>query len=127
VSSKIPEGVIPAVELALQHINDSTKILRGIPLDLVWNHTEVNTTSFHFIYFHYILQHIFVSYTSNHFHSSYMEMQTMTPFVTFFVRLSLSISQSVHLLFVSLIKSISSESFSSKSKEWKNKTSWSKQ
>lgn len=47
VSSKIPEGaigrgVIPAVELALQHINDSPKILRGIHLDLVWNDTEVS-------------------------------------------------------------------------------------
>lgn len=46
VSSKIPQGsigrgVIPAVELALQHINDSPKILRGIHLDLVWNDTEV--------------------------------------------------------------------------------------
>jgi hypothetical protein len=46
VSTKIPEGsigrgVIPAVELALQHINDSPKILRGIHLDLVWNDTQV--------------------------------------------------------------------------------------
>lgn len=47
VSNKIPEGaigrgVIPAVELALQHINDSPKVLRGIHLDLVWNDTEVS-------------------------------------------------------------------------------------
>lgn len=47
VSRKIPEGaigrgVIPAVELALQHINDSPKVLRGIHLDLVWNDTEVS-------------------------------------------------------------------------------------
>lgn len=47
VSTKIPEGaigrgVIPAVELALQHINDSPKVLRGIHLDLVWNDTEVS-------------------------------------------------------------------------------------
>lgn len=47
VSTKIQEGaigrgVIPAVELALQHINDSPKILRGIHLDLVWNDTEVS-------------------------------------------------------------------------------------
>ena len=46
VSSKVPEGaigrgVIPAVELALQHINDSPKILRGIHLDLVYNDTQV--------------------------------------------------------------------------------------
>ena len=46
VSTKIPEGaigrgVIPAVELALQHINDSPKVLRGIHLDLRWNDTEV--------------------------------------------------------------------------------------
>ena len=46
VSPKIPEGsigrgVIPAVELALQHINESPKILRGIHLDLEWNDTEV--------------------------------------------------------------------------------------
>ena len=46
VSTRIPEGaigrgVIPAVELALQHINDSPMILRGIHLDLVWNDTEV--------------------------------------------------------------------------------------
>ncbi|KAI1289285.1 Gamma-aminobutyric acid type B receptor subunit 2 [Halotydeus destructor] len=47
VSESIPEGaigrgVIPAVELALQHINDSPKVLRGIHLDLVWNDTECN-------------------------------------------------------------------------------------
>jgi len=60
-STKIPEGaigrgVIPAVELALQHINDSPKILRGIHLDLVWNDTEVSLSniSVHF-YFHLIL------------------------------------------------------------------------
>ena len=52
VSSKIPEGaigrgVIPAVELALEHINDSPKILRGIHLDLVWNDTEVSWTFFY--------------------------------------------------------------------------------
>lgn len=46
VSSSIPEGaigrgVLPAVELALQHINDSPKILPGIHLDLVYNDTEV--------------------------------------------------------------------------------------
>lgn len=51
VSTKIPEGavgrgVIPAVELALQHINDSPKILHGIHLDLVWNDTEVSTHPF---------------------------------------------------------------------------------
>lgn len=53
VSTKIPEGaigrgVIPAVELALQHINDSPKVLRGIHLDLVWNDTEVLYAQFIF-------------------------------------------------------------------------------
>lgn len=47
VSTKIPEGaigrgVLPAVDLALQHINDSPKILPGIHLDLVYNDTEVS-------------------------------------------------------------------------------------
>jgi hypothetical protein len=74
VSRKIPEGaigrgVIPAVELALQHINDSPKILRGIHLDLVWNDTEVSTILFHFLYSLYILQDS-INYTSNHFDSS---------------------------------------------------------
>ena len=51
VSSSIPEGaigrgVLPAVELALQHINDSPKILPGIHLDLVYNDTEVSFPRF---------------------------------------------------------------------------------
>lgn len=50
VSTKIPEGaigrgVLPAVDLALQHINDSPKILPGIHLDLVYNDTEVSNNS----------------------------------------------------------------------------------
>lgn len=60
VSSKIPEGaigrgVIPAVELALKHINNSPKILRGIHLDLVWNDTEVSLTKFFYSFFSFCL------------------------------------------------------------------------
>lgn len=51
VSTRIPEGaigrgVLPAVDLALQHINDSPKILPGIHLDLVYNDTEVSKSHY---------------------------------------------------------------------------------
>lgn len=48
VSTRIREGsigrgVLPAVDLALDHINDSPTILRDIHLDLFWNDTQVTT------------------------------------------------------------------------------------
>lgn len=49
-STSIPEGaigrgVIPAVNLALQHINNSPLVLRGYHLDIVYNDTKVNAPS----------------------------------------------------------------------------------
>ena len=34
-------GVIPAVELALQHVNSHSRILPGIKLNLTWSDTKV--------------------------------------------------------------------------------------
>lgn len=41
----IGRGVIPAVDLALHHINNSPHVLRGFNLDLVWNDTRVSFIS----------------------------------------------------------------------------------
>ena len=35
-------GVMPAVRLAIKHINQSPNILRGYKLHMYWNDTEVN-------------------------------------------------------------------------------------
>lgn len=39
---KIGRGVMPAVTLAIRHINQSPKILRGYKLHMVWNDTKCN-------------------------------------------------------------------------------------
>ena len=36
-------GVIPAVELALEHVNSHPRILPGIRLNLEWNDTKVSS------------------------------------------------------------------------------------
>ena len=36
-------GVIPAVELALEHVNSHSRILPGIRLNLEWNDTKVRS------------------------------------------------------------------------------------
>ena len=46
-NTKVPEGsighgVMPAVRLAIKHINQSPNILRGYKLHMYWNDTEVN-------------------------------------------------------------------------------------
>ena len=38
----IGHGVMPAVRLAIKHINQSPNILRGYKLHMYWNDTEVN-------------------------------------------------------------------------------------
>lgn len=41
IQGSIGRGVLPAVHLALQHINNSPAMYRGYQLDLVWNNTKV--------------------------------------------------------------------------------------
>lgn len=44
LQGSIGRGVLPAVYLALQHINNSPAMNRGYQLDLVWNDTKVIIT-----------------------------------------------------------------------------------
>lgn len=57
----IGRGVLPAVDLALDHINDSPTILRDIHLDLVWNDTQVRT-------FYLILAHNLIPFLEGAYH-----------------------------------------------------------
>jgi hypothetical protein len=40
---KIGHGVMPAVRLAIKHINQSPNILKGYKLHMYWNDTQVRT------------------------------------------------------------------------------------
>lgn len=44
---RVGRGVIPAVELALQHVNLHPRILPGITLNLTWSDTQVTNAHFH--------------------------------------------------------------------------------
>ena len=37
-----PDMVLPSIELALEHVNNSTQVLPNHTLDLVWNDTKVS-------------------------------------------------------------------------------------
>ena len=41
IDAKIGHGVMPAVRLAIKHINQSPNILKGYKLHMYWNDTEV--------------------------------------------------------------------------------------
>ena len=43
--SSIGHGVMPAVKLAIKHINQSPNILRGYKLHMYWNDTKVSDIS----------------------------------------------------------------------------------
>lgn len=40
----IGRGVLPAVQLALDHVNNNTDILKGYQLEMEWNDTKVRST-----------------------------------------------------------------------------------
>jgi len=44
---KIGTGVMPAVRLAIKHINKNQDVLRGYKLHMYWNDTQVNQSFFH--------------------------------------------------------------------------------
>lgn len=55
-------GMIPAVELAVDHVNAQPNILRDYELRVIWKNSNVSLTKYHF--FHFI---------SFHFHSSHCQ------------------------------------------------------
>ena len=47
VEGEIGQGVMPAVELALQHVNAHPDILPGYNLNIIWNDTQVKYNYIH--------------------------------------------------------------------------------
>ena len=45
MNDRIGEGVLPAVKLAIKHINNSTKVLPGKTMHMLFNNTEVSLNS----------------------------------------------------------------------------------
>uniref|UniRef100_T1JBF9 Receptor ligand binding region domain-containing protein n=1 Tax=Strigamia maritima TaxID=126957 RepID=T1JBF9_STRMM len=41
---RLGRGVLPAVHLALKHINDNPRVLKGYHLDIIYNDTKVGPT-----------------------------------------------------------------------------------